>query len=257
MELNDLKYRFYQSPVEKIFAKIRSSAFPRIETSDEIAKELKRYLDLAGKYCDFSWDLDGPALYRARKNDYDQFKEFPPSEMGAPDANLASDGRAQPAGVSLLYVADTVPTAIAEVRPEIGEYVTIGEFRIKSGYRLKVLDLTRFHAPNNCDKDIFCLIDLSRRAFSGSVHPKDPKKYYAHQYFVQMVRDLSYDGIGYESAVNQGGRCFAFFDAKGFECEKTLLYQVNSVSVISTKVEFSSIEKEYLAQQDAEIQRNK
>lgn len=258
MDIKNLRFRFYQSPIERIFSAIRSSAFPRIEVSKRIAEDLENHLNVAVNYCTFFWDSNQPALYRARKNDYDQLKKFPPSKMGPPDANIASAGRAQPAGVAVLYVANTAEAAIAEVRPEVGEYVTTGTFRIKIGKRLKVLDLTKFHvnASSYSDGELLSLDNISRRAFSASVHPGNPSRYYAHAYFVQMLRDLSYDGIGYKSAVSSG-RCYAFFDVNNFKCTRTSLYQVDSVSVMAAKVDFSSAEKNHIARRDKEKNRVK
>lgn len=261
LDIKDLALRFYESPIEKLFNEIRSSALPRIEAPEDIAERLKEYLDAAAESCTWEWDSTHPILYRARKNNYGQLKKFAPSEMGPPEAHIASAGRAQLAGVAMLYVADTAPTAIAEVKPEVDEYITTGTFRIKPEKRLKVLDLTRFHRevfflPNG-ERERSSLINLSRYAFSAPVHPANPMKYYAHAYFVQMVRDLRYDGIGYASAIHHNGRCFAFFDADNFRCTRTSLHQVKSVSIVSEQVNFSSLEKTYIAQKDAERRRTK
>ncbi|MGV8899089.1 MAG: RES family NAD+ phosphorylase [Burkholderiaceae bacterium] len=253
LNIEDLAFRFFESPIEKLFKEIRSSAFLRIEASESIAESLKQHLNVAAQFCTSGWDSNHSILYRARKNNYGQWKQFARSEMGPPAAHMASAGRAQLAGVAVLYVADTAQTAIAEVRPEVAEYVTTATFRIKPEKRLKVLDLTRFsndvYSLSSIERS--SLINLARYAFSAPIHPDNPKKYYAHAYFVQMVRDLRYDGIGYESAVHQNGRCFAFFDADNFRCTRTSLHQVKSVSIAAEPVKFSSAEKTYIAEMDA------
>lgn len=253
MELKDLAFRFYESPIENIFNEIRLSAFPRIEAPEIFSEKLRQHLNFAKEFCTHEWGSN-LIFYRARKNNYGQLKKFWPSKMGPPDAHIASAGRAQPAGVAMLYVADSEPTAIAEVRPEVGEYVTTGKFKIKPEKKLKVLDLTRFNREllKYPSEEIDGLIKLSRNAFSAPAHPNDPKKYYAHAYFVQMVRDLGYDGIGYASAVNINGRCFAFFDANKLKCTRTSLHEVDSVSISSKKVIYSPEEKKYIAQKNAE-----
>ncbi len=251
MDLKDLAYRFWESPVQKLFSEIRSSAFPRIEVPPHIAEQLDKRLVSAARVCTSQWDSSQLVLYRARKNDYGQLEKFASADMGPPPADGASAGRAQPAGVAMLYLADTVQTAIAEVKPDVGEYLTVGTFRVKSGSTLKVLDLTQFDtallsAPLREQSD---LIGLSRHAFSAPVHPGDPRKYHAHAYFVQKVRDLGYDGIGYQSAVQEKGRCFAFFDSSHFRCTQTRLHQALSVSVRSERVNFSLLEKQHIAKQ--------
>ncbi len=250
MDLKDLAYRFWESPVQKLFSEIRTSAFPRIDVPPYIAQELDKHLLSAAKVCTSQWDSSQPVLYRARKNDYGQFEKFAAANMGPPPADAASAGRAQPAGVAMLYLADAAETAIAEVKPDAGEYVTVGTFRVRAGRNLKVLDLTRFDtsllsAPLREQSD---LIGLSRHAFSAPVHPGDPRKYHAHAYFVQKVRDLGYDGIGYRSAVQDKGRCFAFFESSYFRCTQTRLHQALSVSVRSERVSFSLLEKQHISE---------
>lgn len=249
MDLKDLAYRFWEAPVQKLFSDIRASAFPRIEVPQHIAEELNKHLVSAAGVCSSQWDSSQPVLYRARKNHYGQLEKFTGANMGPPPSDAASAGRAQPAGVAMLYLADTVQTAIAEVKPDTREYLTVGTFRVRSGSTLRVLDLTRFDPAllSYPLRERFELIELSRRAFSAPVHPSDPRKYHAHAYFVQKVRDLGYDGIGYQSAVEENGRCFAFFDSSHFRCTQTRLHQALSVSVRSERVSFSLLEKQHIA----------
>lgn len=256
VDIKDLAFRFYESPVAELFSEIQSSASPRIGVPENIAERLKQYLNTAVQFCTYEWDNTHPVLYRARKNEYGQLKQFTTTKMGPPEAHKATAGRAQPTGATVLYVADTAATAIAEVKPDVGEYVTTGRFRIKSKEKLKVLDLSRV-SPRIIlsDNELSGLISLSRYAFSAPVHPENPRKYYAHAYFVQMVRDLRYDGIGYKSAVHPDGRCFAFFNAGNFRCTQTSLHQVKSVSIASERVKYSSLEKDHIAKRYAERRR--
>lgn len=251
MDLDELAFRFWQSPVEKLFHEIRSTATPRIEVPLELSDQLDRYLSQAVKVCTRHWDNTYPVLYRARKNEFLQFDKYEAADMGPPSADCVSAGRAQLAGVSMLYLADTVLTAITEVRPDVKQYVTIGSFKIKPGRQLKVLDLARFRpvvilAP---PKELEDLISLSRYAFSAPVHPGSRNKYQAQAYFVQKIRDMGFDGIGYESAVHAQGRCYAFFDASHFRCTRTQLHQVQGISIQAEPVQFSLAEKQFIAQQ--------
>lgn len=255
VDIKDLAFRFYQTPVEKLFGEIRAQVFPRVEVPENLASQLDEHLELAGRYCSFEWDDSTCRLYRARKHRYGQLDKFPSKEMGPPPHHLATVGRAQPAGSSLLYVADSAATAVSEVKPDVGEYVTVGVFKPKAESLLRVLDLTRFSA-NLAEaqyREISTLLRLSRYAFSSPVHPNDPKKYQAQTYFVQRVRDLGYDGIGYESVTRKAGRCFAFFDVGQFRCSQTQIHQVRSVSVESERTQFSKAEKGYIAAEKAKM----
>jgi hypothetical protein len=250
MELKDLAYRFYESPVEKLFQDIRTLAVPRIKVPSDVESQLDKYLEEATKCCTSEWTCTQPVLFRARKSDYGQFEKFATKDMGPPPAAIVSAGRAQLAGDAMLYLADSCQTAITEVKPDVGEYVTVGNFRINPGKPVKILDLTQFKAVYSVKvSQLQNLINLSRYVFSAPVHPAQPRKYYAQAYFVQKIRDLGYDGIGYESAIHDKGRCFAFFDASLFKCTRTQLHQVKMVKILAEHVAFSRQDKRYIADQ--------
>lgn len=259
VDINDMSYRFYESPIVDLFNEIRSSAVPRVGVPEALAERLAQYLRLAEQFCTQEWDCSHPVLYRARLNDYGQLKPYARKDMGAPKAHIVSAGRAQLAGSAVLYVADSAPTAIAEVRPEVNEYATIGTFRLKLKTSLRVLDLTRFspEALLISGRGLNDLMNLSRYAFSAPIHSKTPKRYHAQAYFVQMIHDRKYDGIGYESAVRPNGRCYAFFDEEKFRCTSTSLHQVKSVSIDSERVKYSSLEKRYVDLKDTEMRMEK
>ena len=66
------------------------------------------------------------ALFRARI-DHDR-GGLRPDQLGAPPSAVATPGRANPRGISYLYMASNEATAIAEVRPHVGDRVVCGEF---------------------------------------------------------------------------------------------------------------------------------
>ena len=257
MKLSDLKFRFHQSPIEKLFSRIRSSAKPRVEVAADLSAELEECLREAAELVTFEWDSRHEPLYRARKNNFGQLWPFKPADMGPPESDRASAGRAQLAGVAMLYLADTPLTAISEVKPDRGQYVTVGCFRVKPEKKLRVLDLTRFKAEvySRSGSELWRLIDLSRHAFSAPAHPEDPRKYAAQAYFVQKVGDIGFDGIGYTSAVHHKGRCFAFFSANNFRCTRTHIHEVKSVSVLTERTKFSLAEKEHVAEMRAKAKK--
>ena len=62
--------------------------------------------------------------------------------MGAPPPEKARAGRANPAGIPHLYVASDRATAVAEVRAEPGDWVTVATVTIHTE-PMQILDLTR------------------------------------------------------------------------------------------------------------------
>lgn len=68
----------------------------------------------------------GLVFYRARI--CKDSKGFKPKEMGSPPSEVATAGRANPEGISCLYLADSVETVLREVRAGVYDYVTVGKF---------------------------------------------------------------------------------------------------------------------------------
>ncbi len=62
-------------------------------------------------------------------------------EMGKPPPNLATLGRANPYGISYLYLAQTSDICIKEIRPNNGDTISIAKFRVTR--QLQVIDLRR------------------------------------------------------------------------------------------------------------------
>jgi hypothetical protein len=60
-----------------------------------------------------------------------------------PLPDKAYDGRANPKGIPCLYLANRKETAVSEVRPWIGSYVSVGQFKILRDVEL--IDCTRGH----------------------------------------------------------------------------------------------------------------
>ncbi len=72
----------------------------------------------------------GQAFYRARLGavrEPDGVQPYSGDAIGAPPPEKARPGRANPTGKVVLYCADQEETAIAEMRPARGEYVSIAE----------------------------------------------------------------------------------------------------------------------------------
>jgi RES domain-containing protein len=70
-----------------------------------------------------------------------------------PRVDRAVEGRANPAGIPVLYLGATIQTAISEVRPWIGASVSVAQFKVLR--KLRALDLSLGHGKRS-----FCEIDL-------------------------------------------------------------------------------------------------
>jgi hypothetical protein len=131
-----------------------------------------------------------------------------------PLTDRAREGRANPAGIPVLYVGSTVETAISEVRPWIGAEVSVAQCRLVRP--LRTLDLSIGHGKSSFDGPVFralmggapvTAVDKERavwididNAFSRPVTASDDRADYAPtQILAELFRSHGYDAIGYKS----------------------------------------------------------
>lgn len=168
---------------------------------------------------------------------------FPINEMGAPPAAKATAGRANSAGISGLYLADTNTTAINEIRAGIYDYVAVGKFILKED--IDVVNLTladqispfwglvdnTVHAINkkHLQKIAFDIAKPLRRYDS-------PLDYLPTQYISDFIKSKGFAGIEYKSTMNEGGYNLAIFDNSLFECITVDVYDIRKLKYKYAKI---------------------
>ncbi|MFC2170690.1 RES family NAD+ phosphorylase, partial [Calditrichota bacterium] len=176
-------------------------------------------------------------FYRARICTSEK-KAFQIEKMGAPPNFKSTAGRANPAGIAYLYLADKVKTAINEVRPSILDLITVGKFYIVKD--LKVIDfrnISPFQFTKNEDFDkLIYEIPLLRsigKHLAQPIHSSEANvKYISTQYLCEFIKSGKLDGILYNSALNISGYNLALFNGETARCsEEPKLYSVKEVLV--------------------------
>ncbi len=76
----------------------------------------------------------GKKYFRARISDNNA--GFKIGEMKNPPPEKAKAGRANPLGISYLYIANDIKTTLYEARASLFDYVTVGSFRLKEDIRV-------------------------------------------------------------------------------------------------------------------------
>ncbi len=116
-------------------------------------------------------------------------------EMGAPSAKLASAGRVNPAGISVLYCALDAETAIIETGRFPGATVSLRELRANTLLRLadlrgKMSILEPLDTPNLGEVvRQRTLLGSLGRAFGKPIHPEDSAvEYIPTQYLSEVIR---------------------------------------------------------------------
>ena len=184
----------------------------------------------------------GTVLYRARLGfAVDENAERLPwsgNEIGAPPLDKATAGRANAEGRVVLYAADQEKTAVSEVRPALGFYVSVAALGLKRDCR--VLDLTKELSELNpfvresigWHVEVRGLLNsLGEEMARPFLRGDDKMLYVPCQRLAEYIHENGYDGIRYPSALDPGGSSIVFFDASVAEVEKSKLVKITEVNV--------------------------
>jgi hypothetical protein len=149
----------------------------------------------------------GSVLYRARIGQWQKT-----SDLAAPPPEKAWAGRGNIMGQPVLYLADSPETALAEVRPSVGDLVTVAKCILARPARLCTLisEPAGFSVFRDPARLYRVHVDGRRREalgrlFSKPITPSDTsKEYILSQFMAGIIRDLRFDGLLFRSA--QRGR---------------------------------------------------
>ena len=180
-------------------------------------------------------------FYRARKgckkennNLIDRFSPY--EKMGSPPKYKTKSGRANPPGISFIYLATDKETALSEVRPWKGAKVSIAKFILNID--LKVIDLTDINigSPFQYKGDLKEEIEkryLLQKLDCKLKEPINPDhsdiEYVPTQFITEFIRSENYDGIIYDSAMGPGKNIVLFNDVN-VDKDSTNLFEVKNIS---------------------------
>ncbi len=185
----------------------------------------------------------GEKLFRARKSL--SSTKYKCNEMGKPLAEISTSGRANPKGISYLYLASDNKTAMSEVRPFKHDYLTIGTFDIITD--LYIIDLSNpiIDSPFKYGNKLKFIIDhltflkMLENELSKTVNPFNADlQYIPLQYLCELIKKNKYDGVKYASAMGSGFN-YAIFNDVGVKCISTEFYYIENVE--KTKFKYSKI----------------
>ncbi|MDD4251410.1 MAG: RES family NAD+ phosphorylase [Candidatus ainarchaeum sp.] len=182
----------------------------------------------------YFYDLDNGS-YNNRiaeiKNGYLGFNE---KESSAPPTNSAN-GRANPKGISYLYLCEDEQTCIKEIRPNMESWISMGKFS-----PIKNLKMAKMFFDNETlDKykkkeDLLrFILDLT---ISYSAVCQKEEDYYATQYISEYIKSLGFDGFIFESSFDNKKKCYVIFDPSNCVCKSSRLCKIKDVSYKTTKL---------------------
>lgn len=186
---------------------------------------------------DLSWReepvLDGN---NQRIDSFDVEAPAPPERM-MPYRDRAIEGRVNPKGIPCLYLCTNRETAMTEVRPWIGSYVSVAQFLLVRD--VVVVDCTQdgpdhriyFGQEPPPEKREQAVWSSINEAFSRPVTRSDDVAEYAPtQLLAEAFRSIGRDGLIYGSKLGSG-KNIAIFDLSAARQSNCFLYRVERVDL--------------------------
>lgn len=199
------------------------------------ALDLEKLKDLLGGRYDKEI-IKGKIFHRARISGKEG---FPVAEMYNPPAEKAKAGRANPIGISYLYIADQLKTTLYEARASLYDYVTIGEFRLKEN--IKVINLRGntydpiYLADNDLLEDFLIHLPFIEKLESELSKPRrrsdNELDYLPTQYLCEFIKSMGYDGVEFQSSLYSGGYNLAIFNPEKFECISVKVCDIENIEL--------------------------
>lgn len=169
------------------------------------------------------------------------------SKRMKPLADKASEGRINSKGIPCLYLATDEKTAISEIRPWVGSYVTVAQFETLG--ELKVIDCScgKIDPMNVSVADMDKLFKLNPptpkeaiktmwrwidKAFSEPVgHDDKIADYVPTQIIAELLKTNGFDGIQYKSLFNNGKNLALYDINSARQINDRKVIQVTSINV--------------------------
>jgi hypothetical protein len=174
---------------------------------------------------------------------------LPPERM-VPKAECVGNGRINPRGIPCLYLATTASAAISEMRPWVGEYITLAQFKVVCDCLVVDCSLSTMRSdwlepvnpnekrePDASEKENGVWGDIGF-AFSKPVTiDEEQLGYVPTQILAETLRDRGYHGIVYKSLLDEPGKNIALFNLASATLISRCLYRIRSVALESAKLE--------------------
>jgi hypothetical protein len=183
----------------------------------------------------------GRSFYRCRISNKTGYEN---KDMWNPQNKFATSGRANPKGISYLYLGSRIETTFYESRASLFDYASVAEFRLKDD--IKILDLRNpeYDIISWSEDDIIDIflthasfIKTLQEEISLPIRKQDKDlDYIPTQYISEYIKSLGFDGVEYQSSLDNEGYNLAIFNPDKFECIETKVYDINSIKLNYTEI---------------------
>ena len=220
----------------------RKTLFIRTPADDDFLREILR--TSARRIIDVS---AGARLWRAQLgHDWkphcqgDQYvTDIPAPHLPArmkPLPGRATEGRANPKGIPVLYLSTHRKTAMSEVRPWLGSLVSCALFTTTRD--LKIVDFSVHHdsgfviyfrEPDASKREEAIWQEIDRAFSEPTTASDDVADYVPTQVIAELFRNEGHDGIAYKSAFGKEGCNVVLFDPDDAELTSCTLFEARSL----------------------------
>ena len=171
-----------------------------------------------------------------------RFKGYNSSGSGAPPSDCASLGRLNPERIRYLYLAEDPHTAVYEVRPTIGQYVSVATF--KTTDEIKIYDFAEDmnHLEGEPPEYDYALFSVIQQRFSEP-NAGDCFKYLPTQYIGEIIKQMGFDGLRFKSSLKNGGINVVLFDDKKCKAVSSDITRVSEIELKYDKPEIYQLEE--------------
>ena len=174
-------------------------------------------------------------LYKTITGQVKDFWGYNEADSDAPSSKKTKNiknGRANPSGISVLYLAEDEKTAIYEVRPFISQDVSVAQIELTKN--LKIFDFCKYVVKEDEPKNSLLLQMLSV-LFSEVTHENE-MDYLPSQYLCAYIHELGFDGIRFESSLNQDGKNIVLFDVndeehQNYKIKNSKVYNISNYNI--------------------------
>lgn len=164
-----------------------------------------------------------------------------------------SEGRANPKGISYLYLSNDEKTSMAELRPHIGEYISSAQFKINKNIRLvdcysvpKHYDYINciFNPPASQEDIGYAVWSMINNAFTKPIKNNESSADYAPtQILAELFKSEGFDGVCFKSSMGPGHN-FILFDLQLADLINCTVMETKTISY-----EFSECANRYFVQE--------
>lgn len=194
---------------------------------------LRRYVKVLPK---------GKSYYRARISSNKAGYKI--GEMKNPPSEKAKSGRANPLGISYLYLANDILTSLYETRVSLFDFVTIGTFRLKED--IKVVNLRGdtydpiLLAEQGELQDFLIYLPFIEKLEQELSKPRrrsdNELDYLPTQYLSEFIKSIGFDGVEFQSSLFPKGYNLAIFNPIKFECIKVEVIEIEKIDLTYANV---------------------